>query len=685
MTRGHFIWIWTDTSADTEFFDQVVLKPEFENQNLDLISLMQRKSAAIDAANVNSHYHTSAVHHPGGGGAGGGSGSATGGGMSVDSEDTMDNVNLFSLSNNYDDVLLPNVFSSFDNNNKRTGTGGDNTGGPPLYINPYATKINKRSIHNDSDKDDNDETDTASADVNNVDAANTAAADTRDTLLRQNENIATTSSHVLRFVDNNLFDTKHSKVDFQLSLKYYNELTNSSSSRRTAAATGRDRFAESLARTTSQQQFNNAPHDDNIYNVNNNYNNDINDNGNFNNNNDNVNDNNNNNQKSQDDTGDRNDKRAKRTTLLTPLNLDNTDVMFHNFEEFPMGLLALRPIKMAVDRNFITSTIRLFAKAWMKLDDRPDSIFSQKRKRAAAHDHQQHHRQDEEVVPNSINIDNNNDNTSTTNRTSGLFTKKNTSKSNISFLNSSSISSLSNKFTPTKNDTELETKSTIKKRQDTWWFKQRMDMLIDHGPPEYKEGCYGSPTEIDVIRAKEFHKQIRADVRRALLGESDPLFKTTLTSQFEILNLVPMDIKHDEKMRLEPYFERLRFEPNFESTARKWRRVGLITGKQVQLDTIVWPGGDIVVSGATSQPRSMFRIVTALAPPFVMRAEADVNGQCLRGLQCQEIVKLPDKQNVTLIFNSVGVKGRTVNEQDVEDYANRQHMPQNNTQEVEYR
>lgn len=29
----------------------------------------------------------------------------------------------------------------------------------------------------------------------------------------------------------------------------------------------------------------------------------------------------------------------------------------------------------------------------------------------------------------------------------------------------------------------------------------------------------------------------------------------------------------------------------------KWRRVGLVSGRNVHLDTIVWPGGDIVVSG----------------------------------------------------------------------------------------
>lgn len=31
----------------------------------------------------------------------------------------------------------------------------------------------------------------------------------------------------------------------------------------------------------------------------------------------------------------------------------------------------------------------------------------------------------------------------------------------------------------------------------------------------------------------------------------------------------------------------------------KWRRVGLVSGTNVHLDTIVWPGGDIVVSGNT--------------------------------------------------------------------------------------
>lgn len=33
----------------------------------------------------------------------------------------------------------------------------------------------------------------------------------------------------------------------------------------------------------------------------------------------------------------------------------------------------------------------------------------------------------------------------------------------------------------------------------------------------------------------------------------------------------------------------------------------------------------------------MFRIVTALAPPFVMESELDEDGLCLRGLPCHRV------------------------------------------------
>lgn len=65
--------------------------------------------------------------------------------------------------------------------------------------------------------------------------------------------------------------------------------------------------------------------------------------------------------------------------------------------------------------------------------------------------------------------------------------------------------------------------------------------------------------------------------------------------------------------------------------ALKWKRVGLVSGRNVRLDTIIWPGGDLSVAAVSIRARTVFRVVTALAPPFVMESELDEDGQCLRG------------------------------------------------------
>lgn len=62
-----------------------------------------------------------------------------------------------------------------------------------------------------------------------------------------------------------------------------------------------------------------------------------------------------------------------------------------------------------------------------------------------------------------------------------------------------------------------------------------------------------------------------------------------------------------------------------------WKRVGLISGRSVKLETIIWPGGDLSVAAVSSRAKTVFRVVTALAPPFVMESELDEDGQCLRG------------------------------------------------------
>lgn len=57
----------------------------------------------------------------------------------------------------------------------------------------------------------------------------------------------------------------------------------------------------------------------------------------------------------------------------------------------------------------------------------------------------------------------------------------------------------------------------------------------------------------------------------------------------------------------------------------------MVSGRSVRLDTIVWPGGDLSVSAISARARTVFRVVTALAPPFVMESDLDEDGQCLRG------------------------------------------------------
>lgn len=136
---------------------------------------------------------------------------------------------------------------------------------------------------------------------------------------------------------------------------------------------------------------------------------------------------------------------------------------------------------------------------------------------------------------------------------------------------------------------------------------------------------------------------------------NDGLVEKALTTNFELLNLVPDNTQRPSKS----FYNQQQFDggdaEQADENPTKWRRVGLVSGRNVHLDTIVWPGGDIVVSGKwrqlfrvrviigiihllllglSARARSVFRVVTALAPPFVMESELDEDGLCLRGLPC---------------------------------------------------
>lgn len=61
--------------------------------------------------------------------------------------------------------------------------------------------------------------------------------------------------------------------------------------------------------------------------------------------------------------------------------------------------------------------------------------------------------------------------------------------------------------------------------------------------------------------------------------------------------------------------------------------------------------------GLSARARTVFRIVTALAPPFVMESELDEDGLCLRGLPCHRLS--PNGQhNLTLMFNAIETRDR---------------------------
>jgi hypothetical protein len=77
----------------------------------------------------------------------------------------------------------------------------------------------------------------------------------------------------------------------------------------------------------------------------------------------------------------------------------------------------------------------------------------------------------------------------------------------------------------------------------------------------------------------------------ALSGKPLPgsMVEKALISNFEILNLVPTYNKlepHQQKQRDSSKKSPTMVPPNPEST--KWRRVGLVLGRKVHLDTIVW-------------------------------------------------------------------------------------------------
>lgn len=63
------------------------------------------------------------------------------------------------------------------------------------------------------------------------------------------------------------------------------------------------------------------------------------------------------------------------------------------------------------------------------------------------------------------------------------------------------------------------------------------------------------------------------------------------------------------------------------------------------------------IPGLSARSRTVFRIVTALAPPFVMESALDEDGLCLRGLPCHRL-RPGVEHNLTLMFNAIETRDR---------------------------
>ncbi|KFB43279.1 AGAP005527-PA-like protein [Anopheles sinensis] len=418
-------------------------------------------------------------------------------------------------------------------------------------------------------------------------------------------------------------------------------------------------------------------------------------------------------------------------------------VLFHHNQDFPVGLLALRPIKMKIDRHFIRAAVRLFAATWAKVerDDTPatgkgrtwQSSGSISSTRSTAQDLPKGQRgqrpgqapRKRSVVDNILTLPVNSANTQqSVHETSFLRHEPQSTivdgagtsvpphaeqqqhpgsvaidtgaATETMHVTNDIISPISNS---SANFSDVgSTNSSRVKRQSTWWSAATNHKYnTDRGGPagsgdrgrgrgggggatRYKGGCMGSINRAEQTKAYNFARNLQTNARQALSGFpiASGYIEKSLVSHFEILNLVPTtrqsstkpDQHGDNSSHGGKYYGTSAngtasgsgtggtgAEKGNLGIATKWRRVGLITGRSVHLDTIIWPGGDVTVSGLAGKAKTMFRVVVSVAPPFVMESPVNEEGECLRGLICYQIYTT-GRHNLTLMFNEIERRNR---------------------------
>lgn len=321
MVGGHFIWIWADTSTSNEFFDQVhpdEMESEIDD-NLDLISLVDREKQLQQQKHHQQQQSNIARENIGG----------YTDDMTIDTKQHFEPKNEYetieSLDNTnfhlYEDLLERRLDfdSEFESTNRGLGTHNlthELPLGPDGAYNPFQHSIvsqpgyGKRMISGSSQ-----------------------LTDTLSSLNAQDKTSTEVNTDDTNNSDTHMYD--ESNLDSMLALS--DNLDNLKKLR-----TRRNPFLPFLTTYNGKT---------NKYNINNNNNDDV------------------NSEENIMDPMNANDiNKIKRVNLLNQLDISSSHVLFHNFQDFPIGLLTIRPIKMLTDRHFIRSSVRLFANTWVKLE-----------------------------------------------------------------------------------------------------------------------------------------------------------------------------------------------------------------------------------------------------------------------------------------------------------------------------
>ncbi|XP_053663885.1 uncharacterized protein LOC128713047 [Anopheles marshallii] len=424
--------------------------------------------------------------------------------------------------------------------------------------------------------------------------------------------------------------------------------------------------------------------------------------------------------------------KLKRSSEYLKLHNSSGHVLFHHNQDFPVGLLALRPIKMKIDRHFIRAAVRLFAATWAKVerDDTPTvgkgrptgrdgpgptgtgrgntqdqskaprgqqrPVQLQQKRSVAAHPPLT------AVAGDTIlTLPVNSANTQQSVQEPSLLGQRTvvmvdggdgggspTQTTQPVHETNDIISPISNSSANLRDVSS--TNSSRVKRQSTWWSATTNHKYYPErgggsagggrsrgGATRYKGGCMGTINRAEQAKAYNFAKNLQMNARQALSGFpiASGFIEKSLVSHFEMLNLVPTTRQSSSTPKGDYHTDRgegARYvNPSVNGTAgasgmgssagtattTKWRRVGLITGRLVHLDTIIWPGGDVTVSGLAGKAKTMFRVVVSVAPPFVMESPVNEEGECLRGLICYQI-HTTGRHNLTLMFNEIERRNR---------------------------